>query len=151
MNENEISTQQLEELKWLTAFFDSLEQARELLTQRNFPDRPEILAPIGRVLIATEGLIDHWQQLSAAVKSIQLLCEHEFLECRSRIPGKSTLVAKVCKRCKLIVGKPDGTPTEICEVCWAPMKFDALRTITGNRAHYFECANPDCRHQSRHT
>ncbi|MFA6536592.1 MAG: hypothetical protein WC250_00640 [Candidatus Paceibacterota bacterium] len=151
MNETEISEEQLERLKWVWAYFQSLEQTRAFLGPENFPTDSQIRGELDLLRGTAESLFLRWHRIFKLIHEIQSKCCHQFLEHRVRKPGESVLTAKVCKHCKLIVTKPLAGPTQICAVCWAPMKSGGISPGCGSRVHYYECTNPDCRHSEERT
>ena len=146
MNDTEISKEKLEQLKWVWAYLQSLEQIRAFLGQENFPDDPQIKAELDLLQNSIEGSFLRWYRIFKLTGEVQNKCQHDFLEYRSGEFGQRALLAKVCKHCKLIVEKPYGGPGQICSMCWSRMESDGITSGQGSGIHYYKCTNPNCRH-----
>jgi len=151
---NEISQQKLEELKWLTAYLGSLDQARWLLTEANFSSKPGVVMELANLKRIVSDAALCFGRLKRSVETIQIECEHELLDCVVHDPnrdgvtrqGGPALIAKVCKHCKAIIERPADSRYDICFVCWSPM--EALESVfeRGLNVQRYKCTNPDCDH-----
>ncbi len=65
--------------------------------------------------------------------------------------GANVLDSRTCTECGLTEYRPRGATTEICHVCWSPMKWHSDIPGQGERTKVYECTNPDCSHASWHT
>ena len=141
-----IIKQQLEELRWLRAFLDSLAEASHLLDEQNFPTDPDVNFLVGGLRSTVDVAASRWQRLKRFVEMAQAKCCHDFVDYRefdtsytcNSSDGEIVLVAKVCSRCKLILERPVGSPSDVCFKCWSPMRSDGV--------YHSQCTNPNCGH-----
>lgn len=91
--------------------------------------------------------------LDEHVAALQSSCRHEYVDRKefdedySDGDGRSgafVLVQKVCVHCRKTQARPPGRPSQICYMCWAPMKNEGVEPGQGEHYHHYEC--PACKH-----
>jgi hypothetical protein len=65
--------------------------------------------------------------------------------------GATVLESRTCTTCGLTEKRPEGSSTEVCDVCWSPMKYADTIPGQGERQRVYECTNEQCTHASWHT
>jgi predicted RNA-binding Zn-ribbon protein involved in translation (DUF1610 family) len=99
--------------------------------------------------------LDHFE---AKVKVAQAECAHPNLSKKmvhdenyhwGGVSGEMVLKAKVCSDCKIVIPRPEGSPWQICHMCWGKMKDDHIVPGQGGREFHYKCES--CGHHIYHT
>ena len=122
-----------------------------------------IIKELNTVCTLEEILKSQEERLQQRIGDIQKNCQHIWTEKRvyngnintcykgnMRYTSKGIEVcdSKICSECGTEEKKPNGRPTEICYVCWSPMKHEDTIPGHGERIHIYDCTNSKCNNGS---